>query len=89
MDTPLAAEIRTFIVDNFLFGQDSPRLTDDASFLETGIIDSTGFLELVTFLEQTYGITIADRELVPENMDSLARVSAFVARKRDVLGLSA
>ena len=46
-------------------------------------------LELVTFLEQTYGITIADRELVPENMDSLARVSAFVARKRDVLGLSA
>ena len=89
MDTTLAAEIRAFIVDNFLFGQDSPRLTDDASFLETGIIDSTGFLELVTFLEQTYGIAMADRELIPENLDSLARVSGFVARKRDVLGLSA
>ena len=89
MDSTLAAEIRRFIVDNFLFGQDSARLTDEGSFLENGVIDSTGFLELVTFLEQTYDIAIADRELVPENLDSLRRVTEFVARKRNILGLSA
>ena len=89
MYTPLAVEIRSFIVDNFLFGQDSALLTDDTSLLESGIIDSTGFLELVTFVERTYAITIADHELVPENMHSLRRVCAFVARKRDVIGLSA
>jgi acyl carrier protein len=89
MNTPLAVEIRSFIVDNFLFGQDSALLTDDAPFLENGIIDSTGFLELVTFVERTYAITILDHELVPENMHSLRRICEFVARKRDVLGLSA
>ena len=64
-------------------------LTEDASFLESGIIDSTGFLELVTFVERTYAITIADHELGPENMHSLRRVCEFITRKRDVLGLTA
>ena len=75
--------IRAFIVDNFLFGNDDPSLTDDASFLETGIIDSTGILELVSFVEQTYDIAIDDGEMLPENLDSLERISAFVNRKRD------
>lgn len=74
--------IRTFIVDSFLFGNDDPSLTDDASFLETGIIDSTGILELVSFVEQTYDIAIDDTEMLPVNLDSLERISAFVNRKR-------
>jgi acyl carrier protein len=81
MTDSIATEIREFIVSNFLFGQQQP-LADDQSFLEGGIIDSTGLLELVSFVEQRYGISIADRELVPENLDSLRNVSQFVARKQ-------
>lgn len=79
----LASEIRTFIVSNFLFGQ-GDGFAADQSFLESGIIDSTGLLELVAFVEERYGISIADRELVPENLDSLSNISRFVMRKRDV-----
>ena len=53
--------------------------------METGIIDSTGLLELVSFVEEKYGISIGDRELVPENLDSLSRISQFIARKRDAV----
>jgi len=74
------SEIRAFIVANFLFGQEAT-FADDQSFLESGIIDSTGLLELVTFVEQRYGISIGDRELVPENLDSLRNISQFVAQK--------
>lgn len=76
-----AAEIKAFIVSNFLFGQDGSGLTEEQSFLETGVIDSTGLLELVSFVEQKYGISIGDRELVPENLDSLRNISQLVARK--------
>ena len=79
----IAAEIRAFIVENFLFGSDDPDLTGEASFLETGIIDSTGILELIAFVEKTYGIRIEDAEMLPENLDSLDRIAAFFARKRD------
>lgn len=80
-----ASEIRAFIVSNFLFGQEGKGFADDQSFMETGIIDSTGLLELVSFVEEKYGISIGDRELVPENLDSLSRISQFVARKRDAV----
>jgi acyl carrier protein len=76
-----AAEIKAFIVSNFLFGQEGTGIADDQSFLESGVIDSTGLLELVSFVEQQYGIAIGDRELVPENLDSLKNISQFVARK--------
>ena len=59
---------------------------DDQSFLESGIIDSTGLLELVSFVEERYGISIADRELMPENLDSLKNLSQFVARKLEAVG---
>jgi acyl carrier protein len=72
--------VRTFVIQNFLFGQ-GDSLKDDESFLEAGIIDSTGVLELVGFLETTYGITVADADLVPANLDSVERVVAFVSRK--------
>jgi acyl carrier protein len=84
----IGKEIREFIVGNFLFGQDRQDLTNDQSFLEAGIIDSTGLLELVAHVEQRYGIAVADRELVPENLDSLSNVSQFVARKLAGAGAS-
>jgi len=63
----------TFIVDGF---------ADDDSFLRTGVIDSTGMMELVLFLEREFEIKIADTELLPRNLDSIARAAAFVERKR-------
>ena len=88
MDT-LTSEIKDFIITNFLFGQSSDALAEDQSFLESGIIDSTGLLELVSFVEQKYGISIADRELVPENLDSLRNITQFVARKREAPAVDA
>ena len=74
--------IKNFIVENFLFG-DGKNLKHDTSFLESGIIDSTGILELITFLEDTYNIKIEDEELIPENLDSLKNVIHFLERKAD------
>ncbi len=73
-------KIKTFIIENFLFGSEDG-LEDKTSFLEEGIIDSTGILELVTFLEEEFSITIEDEELVPENLDSINNVTAFLERK--------
>lgn len=76
----VASAVRDFVIENFLYG-DSGTLDDEASFLESGVIDSTGVLELVAFLEKTCGITIEDDEIVPENLDSLARITRFLQRK--------
>lgn len=72
--------IRSFVVDTFLFGDDSV-LKEDTSFLQNGIIDSTGILELITFLEQHYSIKIQDDELIPQNLDSLKNIGQFLDRK--------
>jgi acyl carrier protein len=77
----LKSEIRQFIVDNFLYGQDDDTLDDEVSFLGKGIIDSTGILELVSFIEEKYSISIDDEELIPDNFDSLNKLSTFVSRK--------
>jgi acyl carrier protein len=74
------AKIRTFIVENFLFGQDEG-LKDDTSFLDGGIIDSTGILELVNFLEEQFSIKVDDEELVPENLDSINNVVGYLEKK--------
>jgi len=71
---------RAFIVENFLFGK-ANGLGDDSSFLDEGIIDSTGILELVSFLEEEYAISVEDEELVPENLDSINNVVAYLERK--------
>ncbi len=81
MSDTIGKEIKDFVVSNFLFGQESTPLSDDQSFLESGIIDSTGVLELVAFLEQKYGISVGDRELLPENLDSISNVVGFISRK--------
>ena len=72
--------IREFVVENFLFGE-ANGLKDDTSFLEEGIIDSTGILELVTYLEDEFSITVEDEELIPENLDSIGNVTNFLERK--------
>ncbi len=72
--------IKNFIIENFLFGN-ANGLQDDTSFLEEGIIDSTGVLELVTFLEEDFGIQVDDEELIPENLDSIDNVTAYLERK--------
>jgi acyl carrier protein len=72
--------IRQFVVQNFLFGQDGD-LVDGTSFLESGIIDSTGVLELVAHLEETWGVKVRDDELIPDNLDSIDAIVAYVERK--------
>lgn len=69
-----------FVISNFLFGDDS-QLTEDTSFIGSGVIDSTGVLELITFIEETFGIKVEDNEIVPENLDSIRCVVSFVSRK--------
>jgi acyl carrier protein len=83
MPDNVLADIRAFIVDAFLFGDETGAPDADASLIENGVIDSTGVLELVAFLEQTYGLQVGDADIVPENLDSIARIAAFVAGKRD------
>ena len=75
--------VHDFIVENFLFG-DGEQLKEDTSFFENGIIDSTGILELISFLEETYSVTIQDDELVPEHFDNLNRISQYLEKKLSV-----
>ena len=74
-------QIRQYVADNFLFSDDGYQLSDDLSFLEEGIVDSTGVLELVMFVEETYGVAVKDEEIVPENFDSVGQLAAYISRK--------
>jgi len=73
-------KLRAFIVENFLFGDDS-ELEDSTSFLESGMIDSTGILEVISYLEDNFSISIKDEELIPENLDSIINILNFIGRK--------
>ena len=75
-------EVKEFIIENFLFG-DEEQIELETDFFEKGIIDSTGVIELVSFLEETFGISIDDEELVPENLSSLKNINAFLQQKTD------
>ena len=77
----LRSEIRQFVLDDLLMGDTASMLDDGESFLETGTIDSSGVLEVVMFLEHTFQLEVQDRELVPENLDSVNRLVQFVMRK--------
>ncbi len=83
MSTPqnVSPEIRKFVTTNFYVAEPGS-LRDEDSLLDKGIIDSTGVIELIGFLEETFGIKVEDAEMVPENLDSIARMTAFVQRKR-------
>ncbi len=74
-------QVKKYIHDTFLMGVDVDYFTDNASMIEKGIIDSTGVLELVAFLERTYDIRVEDADMVPENLDTLDNIEKFVARK--------
>jgi acyl carrier protein len=80
IETDTVQPVRRFVVENFLFGRDEG-LNEDESFMESGIVDSTGVLQLVAFLETTYEIKVDDEELVPENLDSIRSISAFLRSK--------
>lgn len=75
-------KLRNYVLDNFLFSDNPDDLDDDDSFMDTGIIDSTGILELIEFLEEEVGIKIEDEEMTPDNLDSVNRIVAFVATKK-------
>lgn len=76
----VTARIRDYIVKNF-YVADVSALSDQASLLEQGIIDSTGVLEVIAFLERTFGVRVEDSEMLPDNLDSVERIAAFVKRK--------
>ena len=73
-------KIRSFIIDNYLFGDDEG-LENNTSFLDEGIVDSTGILELIEFISAEFNITVEDEELIPENLDSIDNVTDFIGRK--------
>ena len=77
------AAIRHYVLESFLFTNDETRLQDDDSFLDSGVVDSTGVLELVSFVEETFGIVVEDQEIVPENFDSVAQLARYVHQKTE------
>jgi acyl carrier protein len=81
MNNDLLATVRAFIEENFLCREDISDLADTDSLLESGVMDSTGILELVAFLETEFSIQMADAEIVPENLDSIAAIAGYVDRK--------
>jgi acyl carrier protein len=78
----LENQIRRFIAEHFFIQGGETAVSDDMSFLESRVMDSTGVLEFVTFLESTFGIKVEDEELTPNNLDSVALAAAYVERKR-------
>ncbi len=80
----IKGKIKEFIINNFLMGADSQKIQEDTSFLEEGIIDSTGILELVEFVQDTFLIKIEDEELMPDNLDSLNNLEKFIKSKLEM-----
>ena len=76
-------DVREFILDTFLFGDDHEEFADSDSFMEKGIVDSTGVLELTSFLEEQYNFAVEDEEMVPSNLDSVDNLVEFIHRKRE------
>jgi acyl carrier protein len=76
----LKSQVRQYVMDNFLMGS-GPELGDDDSFMGSHVLDSVGVLELISFLEQTFGIKVKDEEMLPENLDSLTSIGRYLERK--------
>jgi len=71
-------ELRQFVINNFMYGNSGEGIADSDSFLERGIIDSTGVMELIAFLEERYGIKLQDQDLIPDNLDSIDGLARLV-----------
>ena len=78
----IKTEVRNFIVDNFMMGLDPGQLADRDSLLDKGIVDSTGVVELVGFIEEKFEIKIEDEELIPANLDSVDKIVAYINKKQ-------
>ena len=76
-------QIRDYILENYLFTDEQSALKNTDSFLKKGILDSTGILEVINFIEEEYGVNVEDEEMVPENLDSVDNIVAFVGRKNE------
>jgi acyl carrier protein len=76
-------QVRRFIISNF-YVPDPSVLGENASLLDSGVIDSTGVLEVIHFLEETFGFSVEEADMVPENLDTIARIGAYVARRRSL-----
>lgn len=82
MADDIKATIRAFIFENFLFGDESQPLPDEMSLIDNDLVDSTGILELVGFIEKRFEMKVEDREIIPANLDSVARIVGYVGRKQ-------
>lgn len=78
----LKNQVRMFLLENFLMGETEQDIQDDTSFMNSHILDSTGFIELIGYLEEQFGIQVEDDEMVPENLDSLRNIEHFIQGKR-------
>ena len=77
----LETQIRSYILESFLYTSDQAKLRNEDSFLEEGILDSTGILELLMFVEETFGVQVDDEEVIPENFDSVDRLKQYLLQK--------
>jgi len=75
------AKIREFILENYMIGESEDALDNDDSFLDKGIVDSTGILEMVMFVEETYDMEVEDDEVIPDNFDSINKLCAYISKK--------
>jgi acyl carrier protein len=82
--TGLEVQIKQFVLDTFLFGGSLDEIDEEASFLANGTIDSLGVLELIAFVEETYGVEVDDEDVIPENFDSVRRLADYVRSKNGV-----
>jgi acyl carrier protein len=78
----IESRLRQYVLENFLFTDDPGALNNSDSFLEKGIVDSTGILEVILFMEEDFGLSVSDDEMIPENLDSIDNLVAFVRRKQ-------
>lgn len=78
----LEEKIRNYVLENYLFTDDQSALNSDDSFLEKGILDSTGILEVIYFIEDEFGISVEDEEMIPENLDSVSKIVKYIGTKQ-------
>ncbi|MBX8825488.1 acyl carrier protein [Ochrobactrum sp. SFR4] len=82
MSDTIKDRLRAFIIENFLFGDTDYALEDDASLIDNDVMDSTGVLELIAFIDEAFGIKMADADIVPANLDSLSKITTYVAARK-------
>lgn len=78
----IATVIRKYVLENYLFTDNEDELNNNDSFLEKGILDSTGILEIITLIEEQFGIKVDDAEMIPENLDSVNNIVSYVTKKQ-------